>query len=365
MNKRAVGRVRNKWAAAALAAALTVSGVAVGVSSAAAAPVGASAIAGAIVAPPAQAAKKVMVTTADLNLRKSPSTKAKILTTLKKGTKVTVIGSKSSWRKVTAGTRTGWVSGKFLAAPPAKTSVKIASIVPVEGSTVISGKQVRVSGSASKNLAGKKLTVKVKVGSGWQTLSAKPKVTSAGKFTFTAKAIGIGKTTYRVVFAVTKTGKRLAASSASRAVTVWKWLPLAGQRIVDSEAAWGGWQPHPSVVTMAGVTYRDGLLGWSRGGRVTWSEFNTSFQCRTFTALAGADDSSSGAAVGTSFVSVDGSDVASSLVDLKLGKPTRITVDLTDVMRLRLSVFGSSSAEVSAAWGDARILCKQDVNPRD
>lgn len=351
---------RHRLAAVAAAIALTVSGGLVAAQAATAAPAPAPA---AVQSNVPAATKKVMVTTANLNLRKSPSTKAKIITTLKKGTKVTVTSSSGSWRKVTVGKRTGWVSGKFLASLPAKTALKVTKIAPVSGSTVISGQQVQVTGTASKNLRGKKLTTQVRIGGAWRTLSAAPKVSSKGTFTFKTKATGIGSTAYRVVFKATTKGTRLAGSSASRAVTVWKWLPLAGQRIVDAEASHGWHEPHATVTTMAGVTYQDGIVGKAYKNRLNWSEYNTSYQCKSFTALAGADDTMESDATGTSFVSVDGEQIASTVVNLKLGKPARITVDLTDSMRLRLSVQGTNSTSL-AAWGDARMLCKKDVNPR-
>ena len=55
------------------------------------------------------------VTTANLNLRKSPSTSSAILLTAKKGTKVTPTGKKSgTWVQVKIGTRTGWMSAAYL-----------------------------------------------------------------------------------------------------------------------------------------------------------------------------------------------------------------------------------------------------------
>ncbi len=63
-------------------------------------------------AKPSATAKKK--TTAALNLRATASTAGKKITTLKKGTTVTVTASKGAWRKVTVGTRVGWVHGRYL-----------------------------------------------------------------------------------------------------------------------------------------------------------------------------------------------------------------------------------------------------------
>lgn len=63
-------------------------------------------------------------TTANLNLRASNNTKAKVITVLKKGTAVKVLSSKSGWKKVKANGKTGWASAKYLAT--VKSTVKTA-----------------------------------------------------------------------------------------------------------------------------------------------------------------------------------------------------------------------------------------------
>ncbi|OAH50870.1 hypothetical protein AYL44_00860 [Microbacterium oleivorans] len=66
----------------------------------------------ALVAPAPKPATKV--TTAALNLRSAPSTTGGIITTLAKGTTVTIVSTKGEWRQVKAGSRTGWVHGAYL-----------------------------------------------------------------------------------------------------------------------------------------------------------------------------------------------------------------------------------------------------------
>ncbi len=60
---------------------------------------------------------ETLQTTASLNLRSKASTSSSIIVVLAKGTKVQVIGSEGAWRKVTVGTRTGWVHSDYLAKP--------------------------------------------------------------------------------------------------------------------------------------------------------------------------------------------------------------------------------------------------------
>ena len=54
------------------------------------------------------------VSTANVNLRKSASTSAKILTTIPKGEKVTVLKVSGSWANVTYGSLTGWASKDYI-----------------------------------------------------------------------------------------------------------------------------------------------------------------------------------------------------------------------------------------------------------
>lgn len=53
-------------------------------------------------------------TTADLNLRKAPSTAYDVIVTLPRGTKVEIIGENTGWYKVKASGKQGWVSGSYL-----------------------------------------------------------------------------------------------------------------------------------------------------------------------------------------------------------------------------------------------------------
>lgn len=62
----------------------------------------------------AVSSSKTMKTTSSVNLRASASTSAKVIVTLKKGTKLTVTAKKGSWSKVKVGTRVGWVHSDYL-----------------------------------------------------------------------------------------------------------------------------------------------------------------------------------------------------------------------------------------------------------
>lgn len=59
-------------------------------------------------------ASSVWLTTAPLNLRSAASASAAVVTVLPQGASVTVTGADGGWRRVTVGSRTGWVSANFL-----------------------------------------------------------------------------------------------------------------------------------------------------------------------------------------------------------------------------------------------------------
>lgn len=63
-----------------------------------------------------QASKSVTkyVTASSLNMRSGPSTKNKIIMSVKKNKSVKVIATKGSWSKATIGKKTGWMSSKYL-----------------------------------------------------------------------------------------------------------------------------------------------------------------------------------------------------------------------------------------------------------
>lgn len=246
-------------------------------------------------------------------------------------------------------------------AAPAATSVSISSIKPQSGSTVVSGETVTIGGKTSSNLRGKTLAVQVKIGSKWQTLSATPKVSSKSDYSFTTKAIGIGATAYKVVFRATSS---LAGAQASRTTTVFKWLYLSDQRVVESKESYGRYSPSARPAVVAGKDYSSAIVGRSARNLVSWSEFNLSFQCVSFMALGGVDDNSSSSSAGSSWVSLDGTTATSSKVTLKLGKTKSIKLNVADSMRLRLSVISPNQEAVSAVWGNARILCSKNVNPQ-
>ncbi|WP_060915404.1 NPCBM/NEW2 domain-containing protein [Microbacterium oleivorans] len=277
-----------------------------------------------------------------------------------------IMQTTTSWRSrfavagVTAAVAIGLLAAPSPAMAAQRTAITVAKIAPASGKTIVAGENIVISGKTSANLKGWKLKVQAKVGTKWQTLSASPTVTTKLTYAAKVKAVGVGATSYRVLFAGSKSR---AASSATRAATVWKWFPLAGQKVVDYKASLGWAEPRSRPTTMAGVYYPEAILGKSRGNRVVWSEFNVSFQCQSLSALVGISDDSPSDSAGMSTVSVDGVTPAGATAQLKLGKTQPVKISVADSMRVRLTLVSPSDGQVEGVWANAKILCKKNVNP--
>ncbi|PQD96216.1 hypothetical protein CYL18_06360 [Pradoshia eiseniae] len=127
--------------------------------------------------------KTVYTTTSNLNLRSKASTSGKVLITIPKGKEVAYISKSGSWFKVKYGSKTGYVSSKYIKKTTKKTttpstSVKITKITPTTYETK-ANLQMRSSASAKGKLLltipkGKRVVSKERAGE-WY------KVTYGGK----------------------------------------------------------------------------------------------------------------------------------------------------------------------------------------
>lgn len=336
---RTYSRARQRVTAVAVALALTFTGAAATGNAAAAAPPVAVAV-----APAPQATGKVMVTTADLNLRTSPSTSAKIITTLAKGTKVTVIDSSGSWKKVNVGKRTGWVAAKFLKAVAVKKKATV-TVTSRTKSNVDLGTKLTFAGTTSKNLKGKTVALQIRTGSKWSTLK-KAKVTSKLTFTVSAKATQAGAQKYRVYAPSTSTTK--AATTKAYKYTVWSWYKIGGTA-VDDRSMWTG------DAMIGGVNFTKSVYSdWGTGD--VWADYNVSYKCTAFRATIGMKDNSSTGAVRKFTLDVDSTAV--ELGSRGIGAGLAITVDITDANRIRLNATrDGNTIRGYAAYGTPQVYC--------
>lgn len=120
-------------------------------------------------------------TTANLNMRSGNSTKHKVISVLKKGSKVNILGSSSGWHKVKFGNKTGWVSAKYISNISTTKKVTPKKSTPQKNTVKTYQKQVsanlnmRSSGSTKSKVVmvlkkGSKVTVK-KTSNGWSQVT--------------------------------------------------------------------------------------------------------------------------------------------------------------------------------------------------
>ncbi len=94
--------------------------------------------------------KKAMKTTTSLNLRSAATTSSKVVLTLKKGASVTVYATSGSWRKVVAGSKKGWVHGKYLTAVTNKKTMTATANVNLRASASTSSKIITLVKKGSR-----------------------------------------------------------------------------------------------------------------------------------------------------------------------------------------------------------------------
>jgi len=255
------------------------------------------------------------------------------------------------------------VTASFVAAGPAeaapkakKTSIAVSSIVAQKGGPIVAGSKITISGTTSSNLVGKKLTVEIRKGTKWLDFAGTATVTKKKSFTITSKAAEVGSVKYRVVF---KGSKSLKASKTARSALVWKWFNLVDQTVVEHQEVLGWNRPHETTgVTVAGVSYGRQLAGSSRSNRVSSSDFNLSYKCRSFTTKVGLTDSSASGTTGTFDVYLDGNATTGSQKSVALGAVNTIALDATGVFRIRLQHQANGTKDAFPAWPQAKVLCK-------
>ena len=107
---------------------------------------------------------KGTVTATTLNIRSGPSTNYKVVATIKKGATVSIISSKTSWYKITSGTKTGWVSSKYIR----KSTSRIASSTVNNMKTLGTSKQLIIVTADNESARNVVIETFEKYVSGWK-----------------------------------------------------------------------------------------------------------------------------------------------------------------------------------------------------
>lgn len=293
---------------------------------------------------------KPMITTAALNLRSSPSTSGRIIKVLKKGTRVTVVGSKGVWRKVKVGSRSGWVHGSYLKAVTAKASTSLKVTKRSSAKTEL-GKTLVFAGKTSKKLKGKRVQLQIKSGTKWRTVASRT-VSSKLTFTVRAKATRSGSQYYRVYAPSTRTTK--AAKSPSYKMVVWRWFYLDGRQ-VDSANLYD-WD---QFKTIGGKNYTHSpSFGWALGGynRDGWADYNVNYRCTKFRATIGLSDRSTTGAARTFSLRVDDLTIPFGTRSIGAGLP--VSANISGAYRIRLNAnLNGNDTWGMAVFGNPKVYC--------
>lgn len=165
----------------------------------------------------------------------------------------------------------------------------------MSATTIDAGDYLTLSGTTSASLAGRTATLQARSGTTWKNL-ATAKVSSKRTYSVKGKAIGRGKTAYRIW--VSGTTGVTGAPSAATYPTVYAWYSL------DRTMAEGYLGLAPKEYwRVAGKTYPS-VLGTERRGD-SWRQIRLGNKCRTFKSKIGVMDMSD-AGSGEYYLSVGG-----------------------------------------------------------
>ncbi|PEL06715.1 SH3 domain-containing protein [Bacillus sp. AFS017336] len=106
------------------------------------------------------------VTATVLNVRSGPSTSNKIVGTLKKGAKVSITSTSGTWYKITSGSKTGWVSSKYI--KKSATTVSAATVNKMK--TLGTSKQLIVVSASNESTRNALIETFEKSGTTWKKL---------------------------------------------------------------------------------------------------------------------------------------------------------------------------------------------------
>lgn len=234
-------------------------------------------------------------------------------------------------------------------------TVKVSKTTADVGATIkVTGK---VSGENARKLKGKKVTVQRKYGNaGWQKV-ADAKISSKRTFSLSTKLVAGGNTSFRVV--KSKSGKIRTGTSATRTLSVYKWIDLTTAPSVGFSA---GLRNHP--VTLNGKTYARAL----QGSGVVVTGFNAT-GCTALTTTIGFPDKEKVALASTDSQTLTAmSGKASSATPTEHGpyvvtrdevKKVTINFASAEVMALVNSV-DAASGPATAVLADPLVRCNSD-----
>ena len=158
------------------------------------------------------------------------------------------------------------------------------------------------------------------------------------------------------------TAKHRAGASPSKTVTVYKWHYLSDFAYTDRQVDSSNWSNAGDVANINGHSYVHSLYNTGGyKGDSGYIEYNLSRACLTFRTTGGlTDESVSG---GSAQLEVQDDGVPIWTKSMTLGQSQPVSVSVRGGLRLRLDTttlkdMTNWSDETTAAFGDARVLCR-------
>lgn len=238
-------------------------------------------------------------------------------------------------------------------------ALKLNSITKTAGTGAkVVGDSLTFKGTTNKSLAGKKVSLQRKSSRTWVDAKASGTVSSAGTFSFSAKAVGLGSTEHRVVSSAT--GSVKGGSSPAKNADLYKWFDVAPRTVVDFDYI-------NETMQIDGRDYPNSLGEYSSGGVDTGhirALYVLEGKCETFRATIGLNDSGSNResvqkfSVGVSAGS-GSADITKFEESVGYGKAKPVVVDVSGDSEMFLDIQNNSSKGGRAVWGKPQLLCTE------
>jgi hypothetical protein len=244
----------------------------------------------------------------------------------------------------------GLVFGLTLTMPPASAAPqKSIKLIRTSAFSPEAGQTVTFKGTAPKSLAGRTISLQRRTGKQRWVKVASARVARSGAFKVSSKVTAAGLNRWRMRSARINGTVHVSNVAKTR---VFKWFHLSDLYEVNADGMWTG------DVAIAGKAYAKSIEGDDhRWQDSNWIEYNLSYRCRQFSAVAGLQDYSESGSQAEFVVSVD--DTPTSIGVLSLGKAESVDMNVAGGFRIRLETrtVGESSDYGYGAYGNARVLC--------
>lgn len=226
-------------------------------------------------------------------------------------------------------------------------------ITKVSASSVNVGDKFTISGSASKNLNGKKVRLQIRDETSWSTI-ASARVSAKGKFTITTSVTTAGRG-QKVRVRAPQTSTTYAATSKAKKVNVYGWYKLGTDiKIIEGTGfSWG-----VGNFDINGRAYPNAVYRHFRFTSDPIASFNLSRKCTVFQATIGVPDVANANASMGATIRADNLEVWQNN-SIVLGSSYPVKTSVAGALRLTFEPvrLKSNGIDEYLIFGDAKVLC--------